>query len=90
MEEHFWIQLAKEQELCGLMPQSAPGTLVYLTVLTRPELATSVRLLVQETETPAAAVTSVSGPPTGNKEWDTKTIVLDTCKSVQLVSVFGF
>jgi hypothetical protein len=56
MEEHYRNQLFEVQELTDFKPRPALGALLYLSVLTRPDLATAVRLLAQETEAPTAAV----------------------------------
>ncbi|OWZ09946.1 Integrase, catalytic core protein [Phytophthora megakarya] len=56
MEERFRDQLFETQELIDFKPRPALGALLYLSVLTRPDISTAVRLLAQETEHPTAAV----------------------------------
>ncbi|KAF4038288.1 hypothetical protein GN244_ATG09597 [Phytophthora infestans] len=52
MEERFRDQLFKAQEVINFRPRPAIGALLYLTVNTRPDMATAVRILAQEIETP--------------------------------------
>ncbi|OWZ09396.1 polyprotein [Phytophthora megakarya] len=52
MEERFRDQLFKAQEEISFRPRPAIGALLYLTVNTRPDMATAVRILAQEIETP--------------------------------------
>lgn len=52
MEERFRDQLRMEQPATGFRPRPAIGALLYLTVNTRPDMATAVRILAQEIETP--------------------------------------
>ncbi|GMF43856.1 unnamed protein product [Phytophthora fragariaefolia] len=56
MEENYRNQLYAVRDLCEFKPRPALGALLYLFVLTRPDLSTAVRLLAQEKEGPTAAV----------------------------------
>ncbi|KAI9908341.1 hypothetical protein PsorP6_002827 [Peronosclerospora sorghi] len=50
MEEQHRNCLFQEQDLTTFKPRPALGALLYLSVLTRPDISTPVRLLSQETE----------------------------------------
>ncbi|GMF20631.1 unnamed protein product [Phytophthora fragariaefolia] len=56
MEEHYRNQLFAVHDACAFMPRPALGALLYLALLTRPDIVAAVRLLAQETEEPTAAV----------------------------------
>ncbi|KAI9923240.1 hypothetical protein PsorP6_001460 [Peronosclerospora sorghi] len=48
--------MKNEKDLTTFKPRSALGALFYLSVLTRPDISTAVRLLAQKTERPTAAL----------------------------------
>ncbi|KAI9911175.1 hypothetical protein PsorP6_009161 [Peronosclerospora sorghi] len=56
MEEQYRNYLFQEQDLTTFNPRPALGALLYLSVLTRPDISTAVRLLAQETERTTAAL----------------------------------
>ncbi|KAI9921381.1 hypothetical protein PsorP6_001142 [Peronosclerospora sorghi] len=56
MEERYRDRLFQEQDLTTFKPRPALGALLYLSVLTRPDISTAVRLLAQETERPTSAL----------------------------------
>ncbi|KAI9918954.1 hypothetical protein PsorP6_011913 [Peronosclerospora sorghi] len=56
MDEQYRNCLFQEQDLTTFKPRPALGALLYLLVLTRPDISTAVRLLAQETERPTAAL----------------------------------
>ncbi|KAI9921725.1 hypothetical protein PsorP6_000281 [Peronosclerospora sorghi] len=56
MEELYRNCIFQEQDLTTFQPRPALGALLYLSVLTRPDISTAVRLLAQETERPTAAL----------------------------------
>ncbi|KAI9912113.1 hypothetical protein PsorP6_008981 [Peronosclerospora sorghi] len=56
MEEQYSNCLFQEQDLTTFKPRPALGALLYLSVLTRPDISTAVRLLAQKTERPTAAL----------------------------------
>lgn len=58
MEDHFRNQLFQTQDASAFKPRPALGALLYLAVISRPDVATAVRLLAQETEQPTPAVQS--------------------------------
>jgi hypothetical protein len=56
MEKNYRNQLYAVQDLCEFKPRPALGALLYLSVLTRPDLSAAVRLLAHERERLTAAV----------------------------------
>ncbi|OWZ19073.1 Retroelement pol Polyprotein [Phytophthora megakarya] len=56
MEDHYRDHLFKVQDLTEFRPRPAIGTLLYLSVISRPDITTAVRLLAQELERPTDSV----------------------------------
>ncbi|KAI9915099.1 hypothetical protein PsorP6_006935 [Peronosclerospora sorghi] len=56
MEERYRDRLIQEQDLTIFKPRLALGDLLYMSVHTRPDISTAVRLPAQETERPTAAL----------------------------------
>ncbi|OWZ07484.1 polyprotein [Phytophthora megakarya] len=56
MEDHYRDQLFKVQELTEFRPCPAIGSLLYLSVISRPDITIVVRLLAQELEHPTDSV----------------------------------
>ncbi|KAF4132787.1 hypothetical protein GN958_ATG18085 [Phytophthora infestans] len=56
MEERYRDKLFLDEDICEFKPRPAIGALLYLSVISRPDLATAIRLLAQETERPTRAV----------------------------------
>ncbi|KAF4132186.1 hypothetical protein GN958_ATG18624 [Phytophthora infestans] len=56
MEERYRDKLFLDEDIYEFKPLPAIGALLYLSVISRPDLATAIRLLAQETERPTRVV----------------------------------
>ena len=56
MEDRYGDQLYKVQEPTQFRPRPAIGPLMYLSVISRPDITTAVRILAQEIERPTDSV----------------------------------